>query len=86
MDQSAVTKLSRRARVQMILTIIFFALTVLALAAPMWIEEVFGISPDGGSGEAELLLAVPFGLASIAFGALTYRSRLKIAAARREGL
>jgi len=48
----------------------------------MWIEEVTGLSPDGGSGETELLLAVPFGLASIFLGVLMYRTRQKIAATR----
>jgi hypothetical protein len=80
MDNPTVKKLSLRARWQLILAVIFFALTVLALVVPMWIEEVTGLSPDGGSGETELLLAVPFGLASIVSGALTYRTRRKIAA------
>jgi hypothetical protein len=82
MDHPTVKKLSVRARWQLVLAVIFFALTVLALVVPMWIEEVTGLSPDGGSGETELLLAVPFGLASIVLGVLTYRTRRKIAAAR----
>jgi hypothetical protein len=80
MDNPTVKKLSLRARWQLILAVIFFALTVLALVVPMWIEEVTGLSPDSGSGETELLLAVPFGLASIVLGVLTYRTRRKIAA------
>ena len=84
MNDSTVKKLSWRAGAQLIFTIIFSVLTVLALAVPMWIEQVTGLSPDQSSGETELLLAVPFGLASIAFGILTYRSRRKIAAARAE--
>jgi hypothetical protein len=80
MENPTVKKLSLRARCQLILAIIFFALTVLALLVPMWIEDVTGLSPDGGSAEAELLLAVPFGLASIVLGVLTYRARRKIAA------
>jgi hypothetical protein len=82
MDHLMVKKLSRRARWQLILAVVFFALTVLALVVPMWIEEVTGLSPDGGSGETELLLAVPFGLASMVLGVLTYRTRRKIAASR----
>jgi hypothetical protein len=82
MDNPTVKKLSLRARWQLTLAVIFFALTVLALVVPMWIEEVTGLSPDGGSGETELLLAVPFGLASIVLGVLTYRTRRKIAATR----
>jgi hypothetical protein len=82
MDNPTVKKLSLRARWQLILAITFFALTVLALVVPMWIEEVTGLSPDGGSGETELLLAVPFGLVSIVLGVLTYHTRRKIAATR----
>lgn len=80
MDNPTVKRLSLRARWQLILAVIFLALTVLALVVPMWIEEVTGLSPDGGSGETELLLAVPFGLASIVLGVLTYRTRRQIAA------
>lgn len=82
MDNPTVKRLSLRARWQLILAVIFLALTVLALVVPMWIEEVTGLSPDGGSGETELLLAVPFGLASIVLGVLTYRTRRQIAATR----
>jgi hypothetical protein len=82
MENPTVKKLSLRARWQLILSAIFFALTALALVVPMWIEEVTGLSPDAGSGETELLLAVPFGLGSIVLGVLTYRTRRKIAAMR----
>ena len=66
---------SRRARWQLILAGIFLALTALALIVPMWIEDLTGRSPDGGNGELELLLAVPFGLAAVVLGALGWRSR-----------
>jgi hypothetical protein len=82
MNDHTVKKLSLRARWQLILAVTFFALTVLAIVVPMWIEEVTGLSPDGGSGETELLLAVPLGLASIVLGILTHRTRRKIAASR----
>nr|WP_294692545.1 hypothetical protein [uncultured Friedmanniella sp.] len=58
-----------------ILAGVFAVLTVLAIAVPVWIEEVTGLSPDGGNGELELFLAVPFGLAALACGALTLRTR-----------
>jgi hypothetical protein len=66
---------SRRDRWQLILSAVFVALTLLALIVPVWIEEVTGRSPDGGNGELELLLAVPFGIAALVLGALGWRSR-----------
>lgn len=66
---------SRRSRWRLILSAVFIALTVLALIVPVWIEEVTGRSPDGGNGELELLLAVPFGIAALVLGALGLRSR-----------
>jgi hypothetical protein len=73
-------KLRRLARIQLALTVVFAVLTVLAVALPMWIEEVSGLSPDGGNGEVELLLAIPFGVAALIFTALTWRSRQRLAA------
>ena len=73
-------KLRRLARIQLALTVIFAVLAVLAVAVPMWIEEVSGLSPDGGNGEVELLLAIPFGVAALIFAALTWRSRQRLAA------
>jgi hypothetical protein len=67
--------LARRAKVQALLTAVFAVLTILAVAVPVWIEETTGLSPDGGNGELELLLVVPFGIASIALALLTWRTR-----------
>lgn len=66
---------SRRSRWQLILSAVFLGLTLLALVVPVWIEELMGRSPDGGNGELELLLAVPFGVAALVLGALGWRSR-----------
>ena len=73
-------KMRRLVRIQLALTVLFVVLTILAMAVPMWIEEVSGFSPDGGSGEVELLLAIPFGVASWILAALTWRSRRRLAA------
>ena len=69
-------------RWQLILSAVFLALTLLALIAPVWIEEVTGQSPDGGNGELEVMLAVPFGVAALLLGGLGWRSRR---AAERQG-
>jgi len=74
-------RLARRARLQLILTAIAVGLTVLAFAVPMWIEEFTSFEPDGGSGELELLLPIPFAVAAIVLGALTLRTRRRLAGA-----
>jgi hypothetical protein len=65
---------SRRSRWQFVLAVVFFVLTLLAVIVPVWIEEVTGRSPDGGNGELELLLAVPFGLVALVLGARGWRA------------
>jgi hypothetical protein len=75
MNTANQARLRRRGRWQLALAIAFGILMILAVAVPMWIEEVSGLSPDGGNGELELLLAVPFGLASLVLSILTWRTR-----------
>jgi hypothetical protein len=55
-------------------TVVFVVLAVVALAVPLWVENTTGLSPDGGNGELEALLALPFGVAALACGLLTWRS------------
>jgi len=43
-------------------------LGVLTLVWPDWIEAVFGISPDGGNGGLEFLLAAAFLVLAVAAG------------------
>ena len=45
-------------------------LAVASLIRPDWIELVFGVEPDGGSGEAEWLITVLFLFAAIVSFAL----------------
>jgi hypothetical protein len=79
-------RLARRGRLQVALTIAFAVLTVVATAVPMWIERVSGFSPDGGNGELELLLAVPFGLGSVVLGVLAWRTRRRSTSEGRSGV
>jgi hypothetical protein len=72
-------RLARRARLQLILAAVGAALTLLALAVPMWIEEFTTLEPDGGNGELEWLLPIPFAVATIALGGLSYRTRTRLA-------
>lgn len=78
MRDSERASLVRRGRLQLALTAVFGVLTILALAIPMWIEELTGVSPDGGNGEFELLMAVPFGIASLVLAMLTWRTRQRL--------
>lgn len=75
-------RLARRARIQLILTIVCLALTVLAALVPAWIELTTGLDPDHGNGDLEWLLAVAFGAASVVFGVLTWRTRRRLALSR----
>jgi hypothetical protein len=40
-------------------------LVVLTVAWPEWIEEVFGVDPDGGNGSLEWAIAIVFALCAI---------------------
>jgi hypothetical protein len=75
-------KLARQARLQLVFALVSAGLAVLAALVPRWIEEVTGLEPDGGNGELEWLLPVVFGVVSIVFGVLTYRSRQQLKAAQ----
>ena len=45
------------------------ALFVLTLISREWIEEIFGVEPDGGSGSLEWVIAVGLlGVAALSFG------------------
>jgi hypothetical protein len=51
------------------------ALTVTTLITREWIEEVFGVDPDGGSGAAEWLIVAALGVLAIATGLLARAER-----------
>jgi hypothetical protein len=50
-------------------------LAVLTLAAHDWIEVVFGVDPDGGSGLVEVAIVVTLFVACAALAADAYRLR-----------
>ena len=51
---------------QVTLGILFAGLFVVTVAVPDWIEEVFGVEPDGGSGALEWVVVAGCGVAAIA--------------------
>ena len=58
-----------RTIVEFALAAVFVLLAILTAVNPQWIEAVFGIDPDGGSGGLEWVTVVAFGaLALVAAG------------------
>jgi H+/Cl- antiporter ClcA len=69
-----------KARIESALAVVAGALAVITLFWPTWIETLFGVEPDGGSGEAEWWIVVVLALVAAASGLLARRD---FAAARR---
>ena len=57
-----------RLRVDAVLASLSAFLLMLTLVLPDWIEVVFHVDPDGGSGELEWLIAGAFALGTVGFG------------------
>ena len=60
----------RRARVALGLAVIAAVLTVVTLAWPQWIETLFRVDPDAGSGAAEWGLVFGLALLAVMLGVL----------------
>lgn len=60
----------RRSRlyVEAVLVLVSAFLLVLTIVVPDWIEVVFRVDPDAGSGELEWLIASGFALSTLGFG------------------
>ena len=76
----------RKARVrfwiEVILAMVTAALLLLTLISREWIEEVFGVEPDAGSGALEWAIVVALAVATVAFSLLA-RAEWKRAVALR---
>lgn len=64
-----------RARIELALAIVSACLFVLTLVTREWIELVFEVEPDGGSGTLEWAIAFAFLLAAVALSLLARRDR-----------
>lgn len=58
----------RRLLIETALAIACVLLAVLSSFVPDWIEQLFGFSPDEGSGELEWGIVAAFAVAAVAFG------------------
>jgi hypothetical protein len=67
-----------RVRVETILAVIGAALSLLTLVWSEWIEEIFGVDPDGGSGSLEWIIALGFLVVAIALGLLARRGQRRL--------
>jgi hypothetical protein len=63
-----------RFRVQALAAGLTFVLGMLTALVPDWIEEIFGVDPDGGNGSTEVLLVAACLVATVAFAVLATRS------------
>jgi hypothetical protein len=75
--------LRRRFWVEVAVSVVLLAATVATAANPEWIEEVFGIDPDGGNGSLEWAILVTGAVAFALSTALARREwrRIRHAAA-----
>ena len=69
-----------RMRIELVLAIVFGLLAISTMIEPQWIERIFEVSPDAGSGESEWGITVVFGAASLIAALLARRSWHRVGA------
>jgi hypothetical protein len=62
-----------RARIELVLSVLLGALTILTGIWPDWIESLTGWDPDHGDGQAEWLIVLVFAVVTVAVFALARR-------------
>ena len=67
-----------RVRIETILAIVGAVLSLLTLVWPEWIEEIFGVEPDGGNGSLEWLIAVGFLAVALGLGLLARHDQRRL--------
>ena len=65
----------RRFLIETALAVASAALLLLTLISREWIELIFGVDPDGGSGALEWAIVAALLAVTVAFGALARRDR-----------
>jgi len=56
--------------IEVILAAVTAALLLLTLISREWVEEVFGVEPDAGSGALEWAIVIALAVATVAFSLL----------------
>ena len=74
-----------KARIETVLAVVAGVLAVVTLLWPTWIESLFGVAPDAGSGEAEWWIVVVFAVVAIASALLARRELRTARRLRAEG-
>ena len=59
--------------IEYVLAAVFVVLAVITLTTPQWIEIVFRVDPDRGSGALEWVIVAGFGLLAVVAAALGTR-------------
>ena len=67
-----------RVRIEIAVSALLGAATILTAVWPTWIEGLFGLDPDGGNGDAEWWIVAALAVATVAAIALT-RHDLRVA-------
>lgn len=62
-----------RARIEVVLSVILGAATILTAVWPDWIEGLLGFDPDGGNGSVEWLIVAGLAAATFIVAALARR-------------
>jgi hypothetical protein len=62
--------------IEYVLAAVFVVLAVITVTTPQWIEALFGIDPDRGSGALEWLIVALFGLLAVVAAGLGTRDAL----------
>jgi hypothetical protein len=74
-----------KARIETGLAVVAGVLAVATIIWPTWIETLFGVEPDGGSGEAEWWIVAVFALVGVMSGLLARRDYMAARRLRSEG-
>jgi len=62
-----------RVRIEIVLSALLGLATIVTAIWPMWIEGLFGLEPDGGTGETEWWIVAVLAVVTVATAALARR-------------